>query len=690
MTTEEIDQSNWAGNIGSRMPVDVIGLDIDAYKGGLITFNDLIARLGPLPDTWISHSGRNDQSGIRFYRVPITVWVFNLPGIEIIQRGHRYACLFPSMHPDGRRYGWWDQAEAGPTNELPLVEDLPELPWSWIGELSRPNSIDRSSRSTAADHIGTLAFLTTHEHAEQPTYLTVIVDHFKSQWSNGSSRHDSMQHCLIWAMEMARAGVINASEAKVELSYEWTMAVAPNERRMELESDRRVTEFEAMLRHAVGKATAKDQAAINKLHDDYVGITMNPGVTKQQTTDSQLSTEEERPNIFIDWEAFINRDATVNRWLVEGFWPWGRAMALWAGAKEGKSELALWCACKMALGEHPWTGRAIEPIKVAYFDYEMNEDDLEERLDAFDVDPLRLVGSLHYAQFPPILPLDNEQGGIEFEAMVMDLSVQAVVIDTFGRAVKGDENEADTVRDFYRYTGIRLKRRLIGYLRTDHSGKDPTKGQRGSSAKRDDVDVIWSQRRTSTNGVLLDCSSSSRLSWVGPTLKLDRVTVGDTIAYATPIQMGGWTLPAMHKATELDALSLPLDVSKRDAIAALKAAGKPQGKGTVLIEALRYRRERPITSLPNGQIDQGTTKTEEQGTSDREPEGTTSNQTPSDLLFLGEPPLGTTREPLSAPVVPPTPSKGGGTGEPPEGSGAVKNISEGSSDGGIDGNERGA
>ena len=77
MTKEQIDQAAWTGNIGSRMPKDVIGLDIDAYKGGLDTFNGLLDRLGPLPPTWISHSGRNDQSGIRFYRVPIMVWVFN-------------------------------------------------------------------------------------------------------------------------------------------------------------------------------------------------------------------------------------------------------------------------------------------------------------------------------------------------------------------------------------------------------------------------------------------------------------------------------------------------------------------------------------------------------------------------------------------------------------------------------------
>jgi len=54
-------------------------------------------------------------------------------------------------------------------------------------------------------------------------------------------------------------------------------------------------------------------------------------------------------------------------------------MALWAAAKSGKSELTLWCATKLALGEHPWTGQPVDPVDVLYIDLEMTEDDLEER-----------------------------------------------------------------------------------------------------------------------------------------------------------------------------------------------------------------------------------------------------------------------------------------------------------------------
>jgi hypothetical protein len=259
----------------------------------------------------------------------------------------------------------------------------------------------------------------------------------------------------------------------------------------------------------------------------------------------------------------------------------------------GKSELALWCAVKMALGEDPWTGQAVEPIEVAYFDFEMTLDDLDDRLSAFGVDPLRL-SRLHYAIFPRLAPLDTELGGLLLEEAVTEVGAQAVVIDTFTRAVNGQENDADTVRAFYRFTGSLLKAKGIGYLRTDHSGKDAARGQRGTSAKRDDVDVVWSQRR-SKDGIVLDCSGSSRLSWVKPLLAVDRHENEEgLVTYSRPVQLG-LSGPAVIKAREMDAANVPLDCSRRN----LRDYGIT-GRNEVLLDALRYRREQGRKSGPRG------------------------------------------------------------------------------------------
>lgn len=619
MTAEEVAAAPWAGNLGLRMPADVIGLDVDVYHGGDVTLHQLLADHGPLPKTWISHSGRNDGSGIRFYRVPPGMtWVAGLPGIEIIQRGHRYAVVWPSTHPDGRQYGWFDQAEGAPHVGAPLVEDLPELPWPWIAGLSRPDASSAGGRAVGQAAAG--AFIDAHEDADAPSYISTIVEHFRERWGQGYARHDTMQHCLIWAMECVRAGIASGRPTVQAFADLWVEAVSPDARRAELWSEFRTTEFEAMLRHAIGRAEAHSQAEMDKLHDDVAGIRFNapaaaavvsPGTGPQEgMIDVYQALGLPRP---IDWATFAERDEAPAQWLVEHFWPWGRAMALWATAKAGKSELALWCAAKLALGEHPWTGAAVDPIDVAYFDYEMTADDLEDRLAAFGIDVDRLA-HLHYWLLPAMEFLDLERGGQQVEALVTQAGVRAVIVDTFGRAVRGDENDADTVRAFAHHTGNRLKRLGVAYLRTDHAGKDPTKGQRGTSAKRDDVDVVWSLKR-SDKGVLLDCTGSTRLSWVTPNVALDRVDTGVLVSYSMPVRMS-WPPGTHEKAAELDRAGVPLDVTRRRARALLTAAGVVPGKNELLAAALRYRQlPRPkagdqppgTKAVDEGQIEQEAT-----------------------------------------------------------------------------------
>ena len=85
-----------------------------------------------------------------------------------------------------------------------------------------------------------------------------------------------------------------------------------------------------------------------------------------------------------------------------------------------------------------------------------------------------------------------------------------------------EENEADTVRADYRYTASALKRLGLTQVRIDHAGKNASKGQRGSSAKADDVDVVWRVQRTD-DGALLT-RTHSRMSWVPERVDLLRAT----------------------------------------------------------------------------------------------------------------------------------------------------------------------
>jgi hypothetical protein len=227
-------------------------------------------------------------------------------------------------------------------------------------------------------------------------------------------------------------------------------------------------------------------------------------------------------------------------------------------------------------------------VEVLYLDYEMTLDDLQERMEAFGYGPESDLSHLHYASLPSLPPLDSPEGAKAVMELVEAVSAQVVVIDTFGRATVGEENDNDTTKSFYRWTGLALKAAGVAFLRTDHAGKDLTKGQRGGSAKNDDVDIVWQLIRVQ-DGVMLK-ATHRRMGWIPEHVQ---ITVDDS---------QGWELSltraeSFPEGTEeiarlLDQLGVPEDASFATANTAIKAAdpeGKGRQKGKVLA-AQRWRR----------------------------------------------------------------------------------------------------
>ena len=146
------------GNLAIRLPVDVIGIDVDAYgsKTGAQTLAEGEKRWGKLPYSPRSTSRDDGISGIRLYRVPPgieLVGVIEFPelgvgDIEICQRHHRYVMGWPSIHPSGRRYQWLG-IDDGPLDEPPTPGDIPDLPAGVAGRARKPehNDADLGGRS---------------------------------------------------------------------------------------------------------------------------------------------------------------------------------------------------------------------------------------------------------------------------------------------------------------------------------------------------------------------------------------------------------------------------------------------------------------------------------------------------------------------------------------------------------------
>jgi KaiC/GvpD/RAD55 family RecA-like ATPase len=288
----------------------------------------------------------------------------------------------------------------------------------------------------------------------------------------------------------------------------------------------------------------------------------------------------------IDWAGFWQDDDEDAEWVFDEVLAKGRGHAIFAKHKTGKSIFTLWLAAQIAIGD--------EPVVVAYFDMEMTRADVRDRLRDMgfgpDTDVSRLR-RLNYYLLPNLPDLDTAQGGLALMA-ILDRIERAypdhhivVIIDTIGRVVEGEEDKSDTWRHFYRHTGIRLKRRGTTWLRLDHAGKKRTQGQRGSSAKGDDVDVVWELQKSNA-GIVLK-RDAARMPWVPEKVTF---TIPDDPPMRYVRRTDDWPDHTGEVANILDRLEVPLDASANVAMKRLHDIDEGRHKSLVLA-ALKYRRK---------------------------------------------------------------------------------------------------
>ena len=290
---------------------------------------------------------------------------------------------------------------------------------------------------------------------------------------------------------------------------------------------------------------------------------------------TRTTREDDVPEI--DWPTFKYEEFNNARWLIEPIIPAGSSVALYAVSKTGKSLLAFDLVAAAASGRPILGGSPLEePIHILYVDQEMTRReawDRANRLGYFDNEHEEAYATLgehmHYTNMYPWPPLDTEAGGAKLLKKARKVKAKLVVIDTLIRTVSGEENSADTIKNFYQHTGMLLKGDGIALLRIDHAGKDLTRGQRGTSAKRDDVEVVWFLKKISElpDRIMLTLvNEASRVDWVDNDIDITRNLV--PLAHTT-------SLPQLT-ATDIEIVNYLQDqglwghnVSNRDAREAL-------------------------------------------------------------------------------------------------------------------------
>lgn len=288
----------------------------------------------------------------------------------------------------------------------------------------------------------------------------------------------------------------------------------------------------------------------------------------------------------VNWPSFWSQEDADEEWMAEPLIPTGRQVAIFSVAKLGKSLLSLDIAAALATGRSVLGHEPVDPVSVVYCDLEMTADDLRQRLVDLGYGPESDLSRLAYYQLPNLPPLDSERGGEAMAQIVERHEAQLVVVDTMARAVAGPEDDADTYRDFCRHTGRRLKEARISLLRLDHAGKDPSRGQRGSSSKDDDVDIVFHLTVVESRIVLK--RTRTRVVWVPAEVALERQDEPNTRHVLVD---NGWPSGTGPVARLLDELDVPLDATITAALKMLKAAGHGKRR-TVVMAALKWRRSR--------------------------------------------------------------------------------------------------
>src|SRR5690606_25375880 len=238
----------WVGerghySIALRMPDGVIGIDVDQYakgevvKNGAATLAEAVERWGPLPATWSSTARGEGPSRISFYRVPPGRYATKLGAdVEVIQRHHRYAVVWPSPHAGaGSTYRGYDPAGLV-VDAPPKPEELTELPASWVEGLAAGAS---TAAAASADQSSGEALFAQLEDDWRPECHEVTSARLMAlaqlERSDAGSRHDTMTERAHHLVQLAAAGHTGVAAAIMAVREAWAELTAGEDRADELE-----------------------------------------------------------------------------------------------------------------------------------------------------------------------------------------------------------------------------------------------------------------------------------------------------------------------------------------------------------------------------------------------------------------------------------------------------------------------
>lgn len=209
---EWIADPAWADQNLAVRAEGFIVLDVDAYgdKHGDLQLTELEAELGSLPATITSTSrGQGHPSRQHFYIVPGDMEFITKAAedIDVLQRGHRYAIAFPSVHPDtGATYEWFGLEEE-PLDSIPSVSDFEVLPEAWLKHLKLERIEYKNEQFD-----GPKATFASADEERQVRSIIRRLEALPRVWEPGAGWHDAVFSSAAWLNRMVNSNAYALTE----------------------------------------------------------------------------------------------------------------------------------------------------------------------------------------------------------------------------------------------------------------------------------------------------------------------------------------------------------------------------------------------------------------------------------------------------------------------------------------------
>jgi hypothetical protein len=532
---------NAKGNICLRLPKNVIGLDVDAYKDktGGQTLMQLEQDFGILPETWRVTSRNDGTSGIRLFKIPENLAWPSIagPGIEIIRNEHRYAVVWPSIHPEGGTYRWINPAGTDVIGAGPNTSELPELPQTWIIALTQ-GKFETSSIKKQLTPMQTNTMLEAVKTNGQPCERVTNEVHNLHRVLSGSegSRHDATLPIVMRLVSLGARGhhgVANALDVGEQVfttmlsSERGSHYVAANEwRNMVTGALAKISDYRNET--CRGSDCAKpQQAPLNQftpvidlpLYDEETGEIIDEPMAQISRRDLLLATEIETqavrreakkllddeqilktfraPEILGNLSIELQQPDEQESYLINELFPTGANVVLTAAFKSGKTTMMNQLV-KSLIDDEPFLGRyGVQPHdgNIVIFNYEVDKRQYRQWMREVGIRNQSKVYLVHLRGLR--MPLTTKHIEDKVVEILGNLNAQTWVIDPYARAFtgSGEENSNSDVGVFLDTLDIIKDRAGVqNLIMPAHTGRAQEQGierARGATRLDDWADVRW-------------------------------------------------------------------------------------------------------------------------------------------------------------------------------------------------------